>query len=396
MVIAKEKVLSAYLVWALMALTISACLAMLRESGNGGELANYAILGTFIIWVGFIIPVLRTGYKIARPSSTILLFNLYFLWSVFITAMQPQPGLKPTTYVVNIVWMALPLLVTDVVYYFTLYRGKTKVILVMAVVIAALLLYTYYGYYDANNVFLNIHLGTSYYALYMLPLVLCVPSKVVRMALIALISLAVISSVKRGGVLALLAALLAYIIIQQSALSRHHVATKVFVSILIIAVLSGVLIFFASLNYNNILERFESIGQDGGSGRTVVWWETWRLISNQDIIGMLIGNGYNAVLPNSRLGMSAHNDYLEAWFDFGLIGAVLYLLSVLSLFHTNILAIRRKHPCSAAFSAMSSMVLILSLISHIGIYFWMNLVMMTNAFFIGWINHDHKFARQSA
>lgn len=378
-----------------MALAVSACFVMLKESGNGGELSNYAILGTFFIWVAFVIPVLRKGYKIERPSSTIILFNLYFLWSVFITAMQPQPGLKVTTYVVNIVWMALPLLVTDVVYYFTLHHGNTKVFLLTVVITTALLLYTYYGYYNANNVFLNIHLGTSYYALYMLPLVLCVPSKLVKIALIVLISLAVISSVKRGGVLALLAALLAYVVIQQSVLSGRHIATKLLLAIVIIAVLAGMFIFLATLNYNNILERFESIGQDGGSGRTVVWWETWRLICHQDALSVLIGNGYNAVIQNSRLGLSAHNDYLEAWFDFGLIGAVLYLLSVLSLFRTNLLALRRKHPCSAAFSAMSTMVLILSLISHIGIYFWMNLVMMTNAFFIGWMNHDHNLARQT-
>lgn len=377
-----------------MVLAISAGFMMLKESGNGGELSNYAILGTFVIWIAFVMLGLRKGYKIERPPSTILLFNLYFLWSVFITAMQPQPGVKPTTYLVEIVWMALPLLVTDVVYYFTLHRGKTKVFLVTVVVMSVLLLYTYYSYYNVNNVFLNIHLGTSYYVLYMLPLVLCVPSKAVRIALLLLISMAVFSSVKRGGVLALLAALLAYIIIQQTVLNKRHMATKILFAIVIIAVLAGIFIFLSTLNYNNILERFENIGQDGGSGRTVVWWEAWRLISHQDAIGVLIGNGYNAVLQNSRLGLSAHNDYLEAWFDFGLIGAVLYLLSVLSLFRTNILALRRKHPCSAAFSAMSTIVLILSLISHIGIYFWMNLVMMSNAFFMGWMDHDRNLAGQ--
>lgn len=392
MVIAKRTVSTAYYLIALAAFALTNSLVMLKESNNGGELHAYGIAATFVLWSATVLPVLRRGYKIERPPTTIVLFNIYFLWATFVTAVLPQPGIKTNTYVVNIMLMLLPMVVTDVVYYFTLRHGKTKSFLMMGLAMALLLLYTYYSYYDTDNILLNIHLGTAYYPLFMLPLILCLPHKTVKVVLVVLISLAVFSSVKRGGVLALLAALLVYVVIEQMVLTRRSAMVKIVFGVGVLAVLTILFAILATLNDNNILERFESVGDDGGSGRTLVWWEVWRLITSQDALGMLVGNGFDMVKVNSRLALSAHNDYLEAWYDFGFIGVVLYTLSILSLFVTNLSALLRKHPCASAFSAMSAMVFILSLISHIGIYFWLSIVMMTNAFFIGWIDHDRRTA----
>lgn len=391
MTISKRTLATAYFLLALLVLSLAARLVMLNSENGEAPIYPYAVMGTFILWSGFIFPVVRRGY-IEIPSSTIIIFNIYILWTVLITAVMPGPDIKATRYVLNVVWMVLPMMVANVVYYFTLRRGKNKPFLFMTLAIALLLLYTYFSYYDISNALLEVHLGTSYYTLFMLPLVLCFPSRIVKIIVLLLISFAIFSSIKRGGVIAIIAAMLVYIFIQQFVIAKRSKAVKIIIIVGTVVLLSGMVIFLATFNDSNLLERFEGIEEDQGSGRTVVWSETWRLITSQDVIGMLIGNGYNSVLRDSRFVLSAHNDYLEAWYDFGLIGVLLYVIAILSLFYTNILAIRRKHDCAPAYSAMSVMVLILSIISHIGIYFWMNLVMMSFAYFIGWMDHDRKCA----
>ena len=63
------------------------------------------------------------------------------------------------------------------------------------IVITALFLLTYYSFYDIDNILMNIHLGSSYYSLYMLPLVLVYPSKIGKIFWTIIICIAVFSSV---------------------------------------------------------------------------------------------------------------------------------------------------------------------------------------------------------
>ena len=81
--------------------------------------------------------------------------------------------------------------------------------------------------------------------------------------------------------------------------------------------------------------------------------------------------------------MSAHDDYLEAWYDYGIIGFVLYTISVLSLIWLTIKALRKKYEYASQLAMLTSIVIILSLISHIALYFWFSIVLLNIAFFAG-------------
>ena len=137
---------------------------------------------------------------------------------------------------------------------------------------------------------------------------------------------------------------------------------------------------------NNVFERFETIQEDNGSGRT----EVWRLINNQGILTYLTGNGFNSVVINSRLVLSAHDDYLEAWFDFGLIGLILYVVSILCVFTQTAISILKKKNYAPAMVLLSSILVILTSISHIAIYYWFNIVILDIAYFFGLIDHEKK------
>lgn len=131
---------------------------------------------------------------------------------------------------------------------------------------------------------------------------------------------------------------------------------------------------------NNIFERFESIQKDNGSGRTDVWTEAWRLITDQGIFTYFVGNGFNTVVHNSRYVLSAHNDYLEAWFDFGLIGMLLYIISLCLLFKDIFECLKTKKEYAPAMSVLGALIIVLTMISHIAIYYWFNVIVLCIAY----------------
>ena len=93
-----------------------------------------------------------------------------------------------------------------------------------------------------------------------------------------------------------------------------------------IAVLFVILIYVDKSMGNIISDRILNIQDDGGSGRDQVWRTTWSMISESNLEELLFGHGFNAVLKLSPLALSAHNDFLEMLFNYGIIGFVPYLL----------------------------------------------------------------------
>ena len=53
------------------------------------------------------------------------------------------------------------------------------------------------------------------------------------------------------------------------------------------------------------------ISDTGGSGRDKVWKKTCEMIAESDFPYFIMGHGYNQVVQDSPLKLSAHNDFLE-------------------------------------------------------------------------------------
>lgn len=389
--IAKGTLRDAYFHLSLFVLAISECVVMTNESVGSSLNYAYFVSFTFLVWSLFVLRIFSRGYRFEFPSTTILMFDIYFIWAIFITAtVQPDP--KITQYFLHIFWIALPFLVANTVYYFTLHRGNNNLFHANITIIVAMLLYTYYEFYDVDNIVMGIHFGTSYYPFFLLPLIMVNRHVAVRVIGFLLVSIVLFSSVKRGGVMALFAGTFVYIVVWQWIKGGRNILLKLAVVLLIVGVCAGLFIYLGTMGDNNIFERFENVEKDNGSGRVFVWGEAWRLIINQNIAGFFIGHGYNAVVDASRYAFSAHNDYLEAWYDFGFIGVALYVLAVISMFIANLRAIMLRKPYAPAFSLLSTMFTILSMLSHIGIYYWMSFVMIDMAYFIGRMDYERRRA----
>ena len=90
----------------------------------------------------------------------------------------------------------------------------------------------------------------------------------------------------------------------------------------------------------DVVERFQSIKDDGGSGRDSIYMLLWNNIQNFDSKELIFGRGYSSVYD--LIGLQAHNDFLQIIHSIGIIGLAIYILiyiccisKILSLKVTN-------------------------------------------------------------
>ena len=74
----------------------------------------------------------------------------------------------------------------------------------------------------------------------------------------------------------------------------------------------------------------------------------------------LLGHGYNMVIDKLPFGYSAHNEYLEILFDFGILGAMIYLSVLFSIIRLSMKAKHRR------FQSVIFMSLLICLIMGLG------------------------------
>ena len=213
------------------------------------------------------------------------------------------------------------------------------------------------------------HMGTAYWILFLMPILLHTPHKWLRYAGLILVGAILFASFKRGGILAFGCGLLAYLFVKEILIGRKF--TKLISFVIAIMALAIVFMVVDNALDNLFTERFMNIKDDGGSGRDQVWATTWRMIQQSEFEHLLFGHGHNSVLTNSPLRLSAHNDFLECIYDFGLFGSLFYFMLHISLIRQIFRNIRLRNPEAAIMAFTYSFFLILSLMSHVLIYPWL-------------------------
>ena len=229
-------------------------------------------------------------------------------------------------------------------------------------------------------------INASYVIIYLLPFILLSEKRFIRILGIIITALISVASLKRGGMISLSVGLLFYLIVYFKVKTGKSISLK---GIFFLA-LAGLAIFYLITYLNESMEglvfnRFTSIEQDGGSGREDIYKEVQGMISNSSFGGLLFGHGWNGVMRDSASKLSAHNDFLEIIYDFGVIAFVLYIIFVFKLLAHLFKLIKHNHPEAPALSASIGIFLANSMFSHIYIYAWYIIIF---TFFWGFIFRD--------
>lgn len=201
-----------------------------------------------------------------------------------------------------------------------------------------------------------------------MPFVFLIKNRVVAFAIGFCAFSTILLSVKRAGFIAFIFAVAVYLMVEfmveGKKITKHQI--KLLIGVVIISTVFIVL--FQKITAKGsigMVDKLILLKDDGGSGRTEVWRYTGNMICSSDLLSIIFGHGYNAVSWDAVSGKSAHTDFLEVVYDFGIVGAILYGCFLFRLWE-GYRSIRLKRPELAAPLASSfAIALCISAFSHI-------------------------------
>lgn len=228
----------------------------------------------------------------------------------------------------------------------------------------------YYFILGSRGVLMNLVLESSneiYYPLLLIPWVLLMKNERVKFVFFVLLAIAILYSTKRGALLVLLLILIPYYIHLGKTVFRSR-----FLMVFLLIILSfSSLIVFHQIDErldNRLSSRIESVEEDRGSGRLDIWSAVLHQQGRSSFIEWLFGHGHNSVQKYVivfKKGYSAHNDYLQVLFDYGIFSLIVLLIFIYYRFRRLMYLYHNNH--YFFFSYYSSLVLfvVLSMLSHL-------------------------------
>lgn len=294
----------------------------------------------------------------------LLFFLLIYSISFFVSLFVPfRAGLL--TYLLII----LPILSCYYIYYITIHIDNLNFVLWGFIVIFIALASFYVMNYRSNILYdITVQSNAVYSAFYFFPFILCIKKKWIKIVGVLITMLIVFYSLKRGGLIALMAGLFIYLIINRIILKKKKLKGIISFFIIIGAV-SFILIRYNTLADDMIFGRMSEISETEGSGRGNIWRSKIQLISDSSPSGFILGHGWcSTEIDDPRDSRSAHNDFLEVLYDFGVVALILYLLLYYSLFKYCVELTSKRSNYAAPFGASIGVFLVNSLVSHFVIY----------------------------
>lgn len=209
----------------------------------------------------------------------------------------------------------------------------------------------------------------AYTLLYFLPFVLCMRKGVFRIGGMVIILVALLFSLKRGGLLAFALSISVYWLINTFSYSRKRYGFWHFVvSVLVIGGFVIFYIYFDQMTGNLLSARFRGLQDDGGSGRLETYPVVWDHIKNSSFIDIVFGHGWDAVRMQCGMERSAHNDFLEILYDFGIVVFAIYLIFYIKLYKVVRHLIKKRSFYAAPFCVTFILLVVNSMVSHVIYY----------------------------
>lgn len=158
-----------------------------------------------------------------------------------------------------------------------------------------------------------------------LPLFFFLKNKYLRIILLILLSIVTIISLKRSVFLGLLLFFISYVYYN----GYIKLSLKNISILIIVSALCYIAFIYLYSEIFQLLNRFENITDDQGSGRIYIYTMIYDNFRNNSILSQLFGSGQASVYE--RFGIYAHNDYLEFLYDYGYIGLLIFIVLICKL-----------------------------------------------------------------
>lgn len=296
-------------------------------------------------------------------GKTLLVFSLYILSSIILQKNFTNPMYYISTYTMSSVWIYSYVFFYTIRLRYNIDRFIPKFIIVFTIISAILFIHNYL----MNNAIghTDWHYIESYFLITLLPALILLNNKY-KYPLILLVIICAIISGKRSGFITCATSIALYMMMTGRNLSNR--IQKILYGTVLVFLLYFILNQFIGDQIYFLMERIANTQEDDGSGRGEVYANLYNLIiNNQDIISLFFGNGYNEVI-NSQIsnGFSAHNEFLEVTYDFGILGFLIFLTIFVAIYRLYAKTKVKKQRVALFISFV--IFLIFSLTSHTILY----------------------------
>lgn len=285
------------------------------------ELLLKTTLGLYITLVSIFF-YLKNRFNLKPLGITFLFLSIYFLIVAILNPENTTISNCIRQFVSMSLWIYVYLFTFTLFSKYDLTKYWDKIVIIETIYFSILF---FYNYWVITSLGISFALIEAYICIMMLPFILLVKKK--KNILIALLFIIAILSGKRTGTLALSLPIIYYIFTSSRNLTGKIKAIFTIIFIALLITLLG-FIFFEE-QFTNIIDRFQNIQEDKGSGRTDIFAQVIILFQNSLPTEKLFGHGYNTVI--AQIGYSAHNDFLEVIYDYGYLGFILYIAIYFSI-----------------------------------------------------------------
>lgn len=257
-------------------------------------------------------------------------------------------------------------------FYLYLYRKPDVTRSVVVLLYASVLMLSIFSIVQLQTVrlfFFQTGINEVYWILLGLPLAYLIDNRLLKYLLIAVIGYTILLSVKSTAVLAMLSAILLtelssrYVKGNVSKSTIWVILVAIFIVYIAWPLISDILVNTFKINWT---DKYNSSIETEGSGRGDIWVKTLNMILNSDFPSLMLGHGHNSVYK--VIGFSAHNDFLEVIYDYGVFSFFIYLSFYFHLFRETKKMVLARFKYSNAMIASFVLFLILSFFSHLIIY----------------------------
>ena len=224
--------------------------------------------------------------------------------------------------------------------------------------------FTLYGAYTIGKTYNVIAVvNLAYSVLVFLPWLSLMGGKRMRRWGFAIVFLIVLVSMKRGAILVFPLMLSAAALVEALA-RKKQLGRSALKSILVMALLFASLLTINQWSGGLLTERFSLQQLVSLSGRTKMYGMILDDLSQRSSLDLFLGRGSGSV-EQLLGGLSAHNEWLEFLFNYGVIGVVLYALFVLALARRMLKLVRMSSRYAASYAMAITYMLVVGMYGQI-------------------------------
>lgn len=296
-------------------------------------------------------------------SRLIILWLFLIIINTFLTASSIERLLKDLNYVIfwplNFIYVYC-LVSKGVLNPNTIQKKYVK--LFLAAIVSYILLYIRkLGVYGGLS---TTSMNQSYYLVCFIPWILTIQNRRRAIILFLFSFVLILLSLKRTSLLAA-SGVLAYII--WYSLRNKNTLIKY----ILVALFSGIALFGVTYLDQHYLGSSlnERLGEsdEGLDSRTVIWTSVLTKYTNSSLTEKIIGHGHDAVYHQCGLERSAHNEYLETLYDYGVIMLGLWIVIIISMIIEAFRSYKNEQ-LHLPFAASVIIYLAMSISSHLLLY----------------------------